>query len=103
MACQIVAIHLQGLARIVQSARTLLGIGSCIPARVAVSSCGLSFDDGRVNACVPCRSSSFPSSTSFSGYAARKNVISTPSDNGRFELRVRFSVSESPWYSSTTR
>jgi hypothetical protein len=37
------------------------------------------------------------------GHAARKKSMSSPSDNGRFELRVRFSESVSPLYSSTTR
>lgn len=40
--------------------------------------------------CRPSRSSPFFSSTSFSGSAARK-AMSSPSDSGRFELRVRFS------------
>jgi hypothetical protein len=51
----------------------------------------------------PSRPSPFPSRTSFSAHAPRKNLIRSPRDGGRFELPVRFAVSVSPSYSSTTR
>jgi hypothetical protein len=40
---------------------------------------------------------------SFNGHAPRKRSISSPSDSGRVELRVRCGVSVLPSYSSTTR